>query len=97
MLHNEIKSLRKAVRDLHRCKVRYIKSVSVEEIFNGETAWKGDVAIFQLHGHVKTNRCYAWSFKEGSETKRVTVLEIPPVDSPQSAVRISVASKARAG
>lgn len=38
---------------------------------------------------------YAWSFLEGSEPRYITALEIPPVDSPQTAVRAAIASKAQ--
>jgi len=32
---------------------------------------------------------------KNDETQYATVLEIPPVDSPQSAVKVAIASKAR--
>jgi hypothetical protein len=38
-------------------------------------------------------RCYAWSFLE-NETQYTTVLEIPPVNSPESAVKVAIAAKA---
>ncbi len=31
----------------------------------------------------------------GNQTKSISVLEIPPVDSPQSAVKVAIASKAK--
>ena len=61
----------------------------------GETAWHGNVQIFDLIGHEKAQRAYAWQFTEQDETKSVAVLEIPPVDSPESAVKEAVAAKAR--
>jgi hypothetical protein len=33
--------------------------------------------------------------RDGDQNKTVAVLEIPPVDSPQSAVKVAIASKAR--
>jgi len=38
---------------------------------------------------------YAWSYREGDQTRSVSVLEIPPVDSPQSAVKVAIAAKAK--
>jgi hypothetical protein len=38
---------------------------------------------------------HAWSFSENAKPQYTTVLEIPPVDSPQSAVKMAIASKAR--
>ena len=93
MQHKEVKALRKAVETMYNCKALYIKSKAVHEIFEGKTAWKGEVAIFKIQRHPATTRCYAWSFKEGDETKSVAVLEIPPVDSAESAVRLRLPPK----
>jgi hypothetical protein len=40
-------------------------------------------------------RILAWSFLEGNELRYVTALEIPPVESPQTAVRAAIVSKAQ--
>jgi len=51
-----------------------------------------------LTGHQKAKRCYGWSHPEGDDNKGerfVTVLEIPPVVSPQTAVKISIANDVR--
>jgi hypothetical protein len=57
--------------------------------------WEGVVEVFDITGHPHTKRCYAWSFPEGTETRFVTVLEIPPVESAQTAVRASIAGEQR--
>jgi hypothetical protein len=70
-------------------------SVPVEERFRSRTIWKGIVEVFNLIRHPNAKRCYAWSHPEGEDNKGerfVTVLEIPPVDSPQTAVKISIAN-----
>jgi len=66
----------------------------VIELFRAKIAWDGVVETFDLQGHPQAKRCYAWSFTEHGEPKYTTVLEIPPVDSPQSAVKVAIASKA---
>ena len=58
-----------------------------------KTAWQGTVEIFDLFGHKKAKRCYAWQYEDGTETKTVAVLEIPLVDSPETAVKIAIAAK----
>jgi hypothetical protein len=63
--------------------------------FQGRTAWQGAVEVFDLLCHQKAKRAYAWQYEDGEETKSVAVLEIPPVDSPQSAVKIAIAAKAK--
>jgi hypothetical protein len=48
-----------------------------------------------IEGHPKAKRCYAWSFLENGQPQYTTVLEIPPVDSPESAVKVAIAAKGR--
>jgi len=78
---------------LHNCGAAHRDTVPVEEVFQGRTIWKGNVEVFDLTRHPKAKRCYGWSHPEGQDDKGerfVTVLEIPPVDSPQTAVKISI-------
>jgi hypothetical protein len=72
-----------------------VKSVPVRGVFNGLIAWEGIVEVFDLIGHPKAKRCYAWSFEDGTQTRSVTALELPPVDSPETAVKVAIAAKAR--
>jgi hypothetical protein len=37
----------------------------------------------------------AWKHRDADKNKSIAVLEIPPVDSPKSAVEVAIASKAR--
>ena len=46
-------------------------------------------------GHPKAKRCCAWSYQDNGETQYVTVLEIPPVESPITAVRVAIAGEAK--
>jgi hypothetical protein len=87
--------LQVTVSQLHNCGAVWRESVPVTEIFQGKTLWNGDVEVFDLNGHPKAKRCYGWSHPDGDDNKTerfVTVLEIPPVDSPQTAVKISIVS-----
>ena len=92
--------LQVAVSQLHNCGAVWRESVAVEEIFNGKSLWKGDVEVFDLNGHPKVKRCYGWSHPEnadGTGERFVAVLEIPPVNSPKTAVKISIVSDIKAG
>jgi hypothetical protein len=88
-----IDDLRAVIAKLHGCGSTHVESVAVHEVFRGETVWDGIVEVFDLVGHGKAKRCYAWNFQDGKETRYVTVLEIPPVESPQTAVRAAIVSK----
>jgi hypothetical protein len=85
-----IEKLREAVEVMHRVKARHLRSVPFKEVFRGATVWEGVVEVFAITGHPKAKCCYAWSYHDGKEDQFTTVLEIPPVDSPQSAVRASI-------
>jgi hypothetical protein len=73
-----------------------VGSEPVIDLFKGQVAWDGVVAIFDLTGHSKAKRCYAWSYLENDEPHYTTVLEIPPVNSAETAVKVAIAAKARA-
>src|SRR6266853_4182455 len=95
MLPKEITELKDAIRETHGCESLHVQSVPVKEVFEGETAWEGTVEVFDLVGHTKANRAYAWSYRDGDETKSITVLHLAPVDSAQAAVKVAIASKGR--
>jgi hypothetical protein len=90
-----IERIKQVIFHLHKVDSEHVNSVPVEERFQGRTIWKGIVEVFNLIRHPKAKRCFAWSHPEGDDNKGerfVTVLEIPPVDSPQTAVKISITS-----
>ena len=92
----ELKALKKAILGLHGCKSTWVKSVPVKEVFEGETVWEGIVQVFKID-HPKASLCYAWSHElEGSKKRRFfVVLHQGPVDSPEKAVRATIASEFR--
>lgn len=85
-----IEKLRDAVQVMHRCSAVHAESVPVLEIFKTGPVWEGVVEVFDITGHARAKRCYAWSYLQNGETQFVTVLELPPVNSPLSAVRASI-------
>jgi hypothetical protein len=89
-MSERIEQLRQAVETMHKCTARHVESKPVIELFRGEVAWDGVVEAFELTGHPHAKRCYAWSYLENDEPQYVTVLEIPPVDSAETAVKIAI-------
>ena len=77
---------------LHGCETEYVETVPVVEEFQGETIFQGDVEVFDIRGHPKGTRGYEWGYTttEGGGRRYFTVLELPPVDSPQTAVRAAI-------
>ena len=84
-----IARIQTAIQHLHECAAVWRETVPVHEVFNGKTLWQGDVEVFDLTGHPKAKRCYGWSYGEPEEF--ITILQLPPVDSPQGAVKVGVA------
>lgn len=94
-MSERIDKLKDAVQVSHRCKATHFKSVPVHEAFRGQTVWDGVVEIFDIEGHAKAKRCYAWSYPDKGTTQFVTVLEIPPVESVETAVRAGIMYQAK--
>jgi hypothetical protein len=93
-----IERIRQVIFRMHKSDAHHVESVPVEEIFDGRVVWKGVVEIFTLTGHPKAKRCFAWSHSDGkgdTDERFVTVLETPPVISPETAVKIAILSEVR--
>lgn len=94
-MSERIDNLKKAVELAAECTAHHARSELVVETFQGQTVWEGMVEVFALVGHREAKRTYAWTYPDGDQTRFATVLEIPPVDSPQSAVKVAIASTGR--
>lgn len=90
-----LKNIQRAVGRAAECPATHAESIPVLEVFRGQTAWEGVVEAFTLTGHPKAKRAYGWAYHDGKETRYVAVLELPPVDSPNAAVRAAIASGAQ--
>jgi hypothetical protein len=90
-------TLQAAIWRLHQCGAIYRETVRVNEVFQGKTVWMGDVEVFDLMQHPKAKRAYAWAHADGpndDQTRFVAVLELPPVESAETAVRASILADA---
>lgn len=91
-LKENLKSLKRAIESQHGGTATLAQSVPVHETFKGQTVWEGIVHVFDLEGHPKATRAYAWSSPIEGSTKRrfFAVLHIPPIVSPLHAVRAAI-------
>lgn len=87
-----LNDLKQTIEQLHNCKASHIEDVAVIENFGDQTVWSGIVHVFKIEGNPKADKCYAWSSPIEGSTKRryYAVLHVPPVDSPEKAVRASI-------
>jgi hypothetical protein len=94
-----IEELKGAIRRLHGAEAKHVGSVAVKEVFNGELVWDGIVEVFDIVGHATANRVYSWAHNadspEGKKRRQIAVLHIPPVVSPETAVRAAIVQEFR--
>lgn len=90
--------LKQAVEGQHGGKAVLVAAEPVKEVFNGKTVWEGTVHVFDLSGHPKATRAYAWSSPvEGSDRRRFyAVLHLGGIRSPLDAVRAAIIAERRA-
>lgn len=93
-----IEDLQAAVENMHECEARWLRAIPVHEQFNGQTVWQGEVELFELIGHPKAKRAYAWFHAtEGTKRRFYAVLEFGPVKDAVTAVRAAIAADAKRG
>ena len=89
--------LQEAIEGMHKCKASLFDHVPIVEFFGEKVIWDGVVSTFDIDGHPKAKRCYAWDYQENGETKLVTVLGLPPVFTARDAVRASIIADIKSG
>jgi hypothetical protein len=90
---NHIEQLQGTIRRIHGVDSTHVESVTVMESFRGEIMWDGQVEVFELHGHPKTDRAYAWMVEGDNPDhpqRHITVLHLSPVTSASLAVRAAI-------
>ena len=95
---SHIGELRRVIRELHGVRATHVHSIPVREEFQGQVVWDGIVEVFDLTGHPKANRIYAWAHDTDDPkqpTRYVTVLHVPPVVSPETAVRAAIVQESK--
>ena len=92
-----VDDLPSVVEQMHDCSAMLVSTEAVSETFEGQPVWEGIVHVFEITGHPEATRCYAWSSPLESSSKRrfYAVLEIPPVQSAQDAVRAAIVAEHR--
>lgn len=77
---------RRAILATHGAQAELVERVPVDERFEGDPVWQGEVLVFRLLDHPEATTCYAWEV-DGEVT---AVLGVGPVDSPEKAVRAAI-------
>ena len=97
MPHTRTSDLKAAVESQHGGNATHAQSVPVNDLFGGQRAFSGSVAIFDLSGHPKAIRAYAWTRElPDGKTRTYAVLHLPPIKSPVDAVRAAIVAEGKA-
>jgi hypothetical protein len=101
--------LKSAVEAQHGCKATFVQSVPIVERAKIETkrgrvtsarevtVWEGVVHSFDLFGHPKAKRAYAWSSElPDGKCRFYAVLRLGPVTGPVEAVRAAIVAERKA-
>ena len=93
-----IEELRDVIQKLHSVEAKHIESVPIKEMHQGKTVWNGVVEVFELIGHPKATRLYAWAHDTDDPQhprRHVTVLHLHPIQSARDAVRAAIVQEFR--
>jgi hypothetical protein len=88
-----LERLRSVIRAVHGAESKHHETVPVVERFKGKIVWEGEVEVFDLMDHPKAKTCYAWAYARNGTEHTTAVLELPPVISPQTAVKVATANE----
>lgn len=92
----ETTRLQQAVERTYGCTAIPGKAMPVRKLVAGKTEWEGLVQVFELLGHPKAIRAYAWfsSEEENPGARAIeTVLHTPQTSSARKAVHAAVAPR----
>lgn len=96
-INDDITRLQDAICRVTGCASKYLETIPARECFRGfrgEVLWQRDVAVFEIDGHPKATRVYAWPNRDPRQETdmHVIVLEIPPVNSARTAIAAAMAA-----
>src|SRR3954447_1138123 len=92
-----VDQLQRAVEGQHGGEAVVVSAEPVKETFNGKTVWQGIVHVFDLEGHPKATRAYAWSSPIDGKRRFYAVLHLGGIRSPLDAVRAAIVAERRTG
>jgi hypothetical protein len=96
-MDGSVDQLQRAVEGQHGGKAVLVEAVPVREMLGRELVWDGIVHVFDLEGHPRATRAYAWSSAvEGSDNRRFyAVLHMGGIRSPVDALRAAIIAERR--
>jgi hypothetical protein len=87
---NSIERLKQAIFAAHGASAIHLYSVPLRLTLADNERWEGVVEVFMVSRHPAAKTAYAWTQSPRTteeEVQHFTVLHLPPVDSPKTAVQ----------
>ncbi len=93
----DIQQLSNAIEAQHGGRAHFRNALPISEVWDGKLVWDGVVHVFDLEGHPKATRAYAWSSPIEGSTKRrfFAVLHTGGIKSPVDAVKAAIVAEHR--
>jgi hypothetical protein len=85
-----IDALQRLIVELYGCSSEHVETVRVHETFLGKLFWEGDVEVFTVVDHPRSQHCFAWAFERRRKRRRTrlfAVLANGVIRSPLDAVK----------
>lgn len=92
MTYQPIPEVQLAVEKAAGCAAEFLRTALVMEGWKKELVWQGEVEMFTLKGHPKAKVAFGWKNFDGTFT---AVLGVPPIETPNAAVRAAIVAKVR--
>jgi hypothetical protein len=89
--------LARAIEATHGLHAIHLETKPVKDGFRGDVAWQGDVEVFGVADHPIAKQCFAWGVRraDGKGWDVTAVLAVPPVTTPELAVKAAIAAHAK--
>lgn len=91
-----IQSLKSVIQNTHDCNARHFTTVPIAMMRRGKPVWEGNVEVFDLTKHPNAGTCYAWGKNDNGTLHVTAILGVPPVNSAETAVKVSIGAKVAA-
>jgi hypothetical protein len=88
------RELLNAIENRAKCGAVYVQTQPVRIVEDGVVRWKGKVEVYQLKEHPQAKLAFGWGYQNAQKkVEYVTVMGIPPLDTPVGAVKGFLASR----
>jgi hypothetical protein len=86
----KIEQLARGIREQHAVQPTFFSTEEVVLKRDGQVFWRGVVWVYDIVGHERATRAYAWTYPDGEVERAIAVLGVPPIDSATKAAEAAL-------